>query len=66
MQIIYDDQSMQRSGNSFRLILLNSGWHVVATGYLCRVADEQEGRRVISSHHGAAPTDDRRQEADAQ
>ena len=47
MQIIYDDKDAARSGDSFRLVLLNSGWHVVAKGYLCRVDDEEEGQRVI-------------------
>ena len=48
MQIIYDDKDAKRSGESFRLILLNSGWHVVAKCYLCRVADDEEGRQVIA------------------
>jgi hypothetical protein len=47
MQIIFDDRNENRSGDSFRLILLKSGWHVVAKGYLCRVTDQEEGRRVI-------------------
>jgi hypothetical protein len=47
MQIIYDDKHVNRSGDSFRLILLNSGWHVVGKGYLCRVADSAEGREMI-------------------
>jgi len=50
MQIIYDDKNVERPGDSFRLVLLNSGWHVVARGFLCRVADEREGRHVIEGH----------------
>lgn len=48
MQIIYDDRNESRSGDSFRLVLLKSGWHVVAKGYLCRVADEEEGQRMLA------------------
>ena len=55
MQIIYDDKNADRSGDSFRLVLLNSGWHVVARGFLCRVADEQEGRHVIEDHTHTSP-----------
>jgi hypothetical protein len=47
MYIIYDDKSEKRPGDSFRLIWLNSGWHVVARGYLCRVVDQQEGHQHI-------------------
>lgn len=54
MQIIYDDKNVHRPGESFRLILLNSGWHVVAQGFLCRVTDEREGRYVIESHRGCS------------
>lgn len=48
MHIIYDDKKANRPGESYRLILLKSGWHVVANGYLCKVADEKEGRRVLA------------------
>ena len=48
MHIIYDDDDTTRSGDSFCLVLLNSGWHVVAKGYLCRVDDDEEGRQVIA------------------
>jgi hypothetical protein len=48
MQILYFDKHAIRPGNSFRLILIQSGWHIVAKGYLCRVADAEEGRRVIT------------------
>lgn len=51
MHIIYDDKKANRSGDSYRLILLNSGWHVVANGYLCKVVDEKEGRRVLADFH---------------
>lgn len=47
MQIIYDDKDTTRSGHSFRLILLNSGWHIVATGYLYRGTDNRENRQLI-------------------
>jgi len=47
MEIIYDDRNSERTCDSFRLILLYSGWHVVARGYLCRVSDQNEGRRII-------------------
>lgn len=62
MHIIYDDKAACRSGASYRLILLNSGWHVVANGYLCRVLDETEGRRVLAdlrttSHRNHPPID---------
>jgi hypothetical protein len=49
MQILYFDTHATRPNDSFRLILLHSGWHVVAKGYLCRVHDEEEGRRVITA-----------------
>jgi len=49
MHIIYDDKDANRSGTSYRLILLNSGWHVVANGYLCKVADAEEGRQIIAA-----------------
>lgn len=48
MNVIYDDKNADRSGDSFRLILLNSGWHIVAHGYLCKVTDEGEGRQMIA------------------
>jgi len=51
MQILYFDTHAARPNDSFRLILLHSGWHVVAKGYLCRVHDEEEGRRVIVALH---------------
>jgi hypothetical protein len=49
MQILYFDKHAIRPGGSFRLILLQSGWHVVARGYLCQVADAEEGRRVMAT-----------------
>jgi hypothetical protein len=49
MQIIFDDKNKDRSGDSYRLIRLASSWHVVAHGYLCKVADEDEGRRLITT-----------------
>jgi hypothetical protein len=47
MRILYDDRQVRRPGDPFRLILLQNGWHVVAKGYLCRVTDQEEGRRLI-------------------
>jgi hypothetical protein len=44
MQILYLDKQARRMSDSFRLILLFSGWHVVANGCLCRVADVEEGK----------------------
>jgi hypothetical protein len=55
MQIIYDDRNANRSGDAFRLILLNNVWHVVARGYLCRVTDQEEGRQVIAKLKGSRP-----------
>jgi hypothetical protein len=49
MQIIYDDKNANRAWDSFRMILLNNVWHVVAKGYLCRVTDQEEGRRVMEA-----------------
>jgi hypothetical protein len=48
MQIIFDDKNTDRSGDSYRLIRLAGGWHIVAHGYLCRVTDEGEGRQIIA------------------
>lgn len=53
MQIIYFDKHARRPSDSFRLILLHSGWHVVANGYLCRVSDAEEGRRVMAEFQGS-------------
>jgi hypothetical protein len=55
MQIIYDDKGANRSGDSFRLVLLKSGWHVVAKSYLCRVADEEEGQRMLAGLRASSP-----------
>ena len=49
MRIVYDDKDPSRSGDSLQLILLHSGWHVVGKGYLCHVADPDEGREVMNS-----------------
>jgi len=49
MRIVYDDKNPNRSGDSLWLILLHSGWHVVGKGYLCNVADPDEGREVMNS-----------------
>jgi hypothetical protein len=55
MQIIFDDKNKDRSGDSYRLIRLADGWHIVAYGYLCRVKDQEEGLQVIAKclqpHH---------------
>lgn len=48
MQIIFDDRNADRPGESFRLIWLKNGWHIVAHGYLCKVTDEGEGRQMIA------------------
>lgn len=58
MQILYFDKHASRPGDSFRLILLHSGWHVVARGYLCRVADAEEGRRIMATLQGPQQNDD--------
>ncbi len=55
MQIIYDDKNPNRSGDSFRLILINSGWHIVANGYLCRVTDEEKEQRVLAAFRTSSP-----------
>ena len=52
MQILYHDKDAGRPGESFHLVHLHSGWHVVAKGYLCRVADVEEGRRVMATLQG--------------
>ena len=49
MRILYDDSQVRHPGESFRLIFLQNGWHVVAKGYLCRVTNQEEGRRLIDS-----------------
>ncbi|MDP1947334.1 MAG: hypothetical protein Q8L77_07520 [Nitrospirota bacterium] len=49
MQMLYFDKHAIRPVDSFRLMLLHSGWHVVANGYLCRVTDADEGRRVMAT-----------------
>lgn len=48
MEIIYCDKHANRPPDSYRLILLKSGWHIVAHGYLCKVTDEGEGRQMIA------------------
>jgi hypothetical protein len=58
MQILYYDKDAKYPGKSFRLILLQRGWHVVARGYLCRVADVDEGRRVLATLQGPQRKDD--------
>ena len=55
MQIIYDDKNPNRSGDSFHLIYMHSGWHVVANGYLCSVTDEKEGQRVLAAFRTSSP-----------
>ena len=52
MEIIYCDQKADRPGDSYRLIFLTTGWHIVANGYLCKVADAEEGRQIIATLHG--------------
>lgn len=52
MQILYHDKDARRPGESFHLVLLRCGWHVVAKGYLCRVADAEEGWRVMATLQG--------------
>ena len=52
MQILYHDKDAGRPGESFHLVLLRCGWHVVAKGYLCRVADAEEGWRVMATLQG--------------
>ena len=37
MQMLYFDKPAHRPGDSFRLILLHSGWHEAANGFLCQV-----------------------------
>lgn len=49
MQVLYTDGHSMRQGGPICLILLNKIWHVVARGYLCRVADVEEGRLVIAA-----------------
>lgn len=55
MHIIYDDKDADRSVNSYRLILIAGGWHIVANGYLCKVADEAEGQRMLTALWTASP-----------
>lgn len=47
MRVLYTDERSMREGGPICLVLLNGAWHVVARGYLCQVADTEEGRRVI-------------------
>ncbi|MDP2384541.1 MAG: hypothetical protein Q8N00_17300 [Nitrospirota bacterium] len=49
MQINYFDKHARRPDDSFRLISLHNGLHVVANGYLCRVSDAEEERRVMAA-----------------
>ena len=64
MHIMYDDNTAPRATDSFRLILLNSGWYIVANGYLCKVTDEEEGRRALASlSAGPRRTGNRRRDA---
>lgn len=48
MELIYCDQQADRPEDSYRLIRLAGGWHVVANGYLCKVVDEKEGQRMLA------------------
>ncbi|MDP1770403.1 MAG: hypothetical protein Q8L74_16585 [Nitrospirota bacterium] len=52
MQINYFDKHARRPDDSFRLISLHNGLHVVANGYLCRVSDAEEERRVMAAFQG--------------
>ena len=47
--IQYNDEQSRRTSETFHLMLLTIDWHVVATRYLCRVADALEGRQVIAA-----------------
>ena len=58
MQILYFDKHAIRPVDSFFLMLLHSGWHVVANGYLCRVTDPEEGRRVMATFQRPQEHDD--------
>ena len=58
MQILHFDKHAIRPVDSFRLMLLHSGWHVVANGYLCQVANAEEGRRVMATLQGPQEHDD--------
>ena len=49
MEIIYCDERADRPAESYRLVLLTGGWHIVANGYLCKVNTIEEGRRVLAT-----------------
>ena len=53
MMILYNDEQSKRTSDSFHLIFLHNHWHVVACGYLCRVADAAEGRQVIAARQAS-------------
>jgi hypothetical protein len=62
MNVLYNDKTALEPGDPIYLIHLHSGWHVIAKGYLCRVADIEEGRQVVatlkaSQQSGAAPNE---------
>lgn len=48
-EIICCDKHANRPADSYRLILLKSGWHIGAYGYLRKVADVEKGRQIIET-----------------
>jgi len=49
MHTLYNDAKAPRPDGSYRVILINSSWHVVANGYLCKVADAEEGPQITET-----------------
>lgn len=47
MRVLYTDEHSMRQGGPICLVFLNKVCYVVARGYLCQVADAEEGRLVI-------------------
>ncbi len=56
MHVLYAAGLSLRQDGPVRLIQLNAVWHVVARGYLCRVADVHEGRLVIALLQAPPPS----------
>jgi hypothetical protein len=62
MNVLYNDKTALAPDDPIYLILLHRGWHVIANGYLCQVADIEEGRQVVAKlkavqQTGATPND---------
>ena len=47
MKLIYSDGASVRTGGPINLVRQSSGLYVMGRGYLCQVANEEEGRQLI-------------------